>query len=221
MRIDGHIHTRYSPDSLLRLERLVQLAARRRIDAVAITDHNTIDGALELQRITPQLQIIIGEEITTRKGELIGLFLQERVPPGLDPLATIARIHEQGGLVVLPHPCDRLRRKVLQRDCWEEVLPLVDLVEGFNGRTVFAADDRAACELAAHFHKPLYAGSDAHTSWEFGRCGLELPEFDSAQSFLRSIKKAKFFGRHAPPWPHVVTKIVKKTRRQETGDRSQ
>jgi predicted metal-dependent phosphoesterase TrpH len=210
MRIDGHIHTCYSPDSMLRLERLVRLAARRRIDAVIVTDHNTINGALELQRIAPPFQIIIGEEITTRQGELIGLFLQERVPAGLDPLGTIALIHKQGGLVVLPHPCDRLRRKVLQRNCWEEVLPMVDLVEGFNGRTLFHADDKAACELAMRFQKPLYAGSDCHTAWEFGRCGLELPSFDSPEGFLKSVAQARFFGKHASLWPHVATKLVKK-----------
>jgi predicted metal-dependent phosphoesterase TrpH len=210
MRIDGHIHTCYSPDSLLRPERILQLAARRRIEAIAVTDHNTISGALELQRIAPELQIIIGEEITTRQGELIGLFLREFIPAGLEPMETIERIHQQGGLVVLPHPCDRLRRKVLQRSCWVEVLPLVDLVEGFNGRTIFRADDREASELAARFQKPLYAGSDCHTAWEFGRCGLEMPGFDSPESFLSSVAQARFFGKHTPPWPHVVTKMVKR-----------
>jgi hypothetical protein len=210
MRIDGHVHTCYSPDSLLKPETICRLITKRRIDAVAVTDHQTIAGALELQRMAPALPVIIGEEITTRQGELIGLFLRETIPAGLDALETIDWIHHQDGLAVLPHPGDRLRRKKLDPACWEKVLPRIDLVEGFNGRTVFYADDRKARELAVCFHKPVYAGSDCHTAWEFGRCGMELAAWTTPATFLEASKAAGYFGKYTPLWPHLVTKVVKK-----------
>jgi predicted metal-dependent phosphoesterase TrpH len=181
----------------------------RGLDGVAITDHNTMDGVWRLLTLSPPLRIIPGEEITTRQGEVIGLFLQEAIPAGLDVLETIACIRAQNGIVVAPHLGDRLRHHVLQRSCWPVVLPLVDLIEGFNGRTVFKADDRLAQQVAIDYRKPLIAGSDSHTPWELGGCGLEIGDFDRGRDFMEAVKESRFFGKNAPAWVHVITKIKK------------
>jgi predicted metal-dependent phosphoesterase TrpH len=209
LRVDLHVHTVFSPDSLLQLDVLVQIADQKKMGCVAVTDHNTITGALELIRRNPPFKVIVGEEILTTEGEVIGLFLKEDIPAGLSVLETLQRIREQQGLVVLPHPCDRLRHHALAPAWLGEVLPEVDLVEGFNGRTVFPKDDRLAVDLGGRFGKPLSAGSDSHTRWEFGRVGMEMDDFETPLEFLVGIEHARVFGHRAPPWIHLITKSVK------------
>ncbi|MBC7261726.1 MAG: PHP domain-containing protein, partial [Chloroflexi bacterium] len=111
IKVDLHIHTCYSPDSLTSLEAVIAAALERGLGALAITDHNAIEGALALQRMAP-FPVIVGEEILTAEGDIIGLFLQELIPPKLTPAQTIARIREQGGVVYIPHPFD-FRRSAL------------------------------------------------------------------------------------------------------------
>ncbi|MGD9156158.1 MAG: PHP domain-containing protein [Bacillota bacterium] len=206
-----HVHTTFSSDSILKPRTLIPIAAAWGLDGVAVTDHNTMDGVWRLLALNPPLRVIPGEEITTRQGEIIGLFLREAIPAGLEVAETIGRIHAQGGVVTAPHLGDRLRHHVLQRSCWPEVLPLVDLIEGFNGRTVFKADDRLAQQVAAEYEKPLISGSDCHTPWELGRCGLEMRDFNDGRDFVEAVKESRFFGKYAPVWVHVITKIKKYT----------
>ena len=103
------------------------------LNCIAITDHNTIVGALEVQRIAP-FKVIVGEEIGSSEGEVTGLFLKEEVPRGLPPVETARRIKSQGGLVSIPHPFDRFRRGVISRRGLDDLLPYVDIVEVFNSR---------------------------------------------------------------------------------------
>jgi len=211
MRADFHTHTSFSPDSLLTPDLLIRAAVGSKIGCVAVTDHNTIQGAVYLKKNSAlPFQIIIGEEISTRQGEVIGLFLQETIPDGLDVYQTIEIIAEQGGLSVLPHPCDRLRHHAIRPELLPEIIALVDIVEGYNGRTIFKADDRKALSLAKEGAKPVIAGSDAHTVWELGRFGLELPEFESPAELITALRSARLFGRRANPAVHLVTKAVKR-----------
>lgn len=215
MRADLHVHTSHSPDSLLTPAGLAALCERRNLGCVAVTDHNTIEGALRLAGMDPPFRLIVGEEITTREGEIVGLFLSEEIPAGLGVLTTIELIRAQGGLVVLPHPCDRLRRHVIKPDVLAEVLPLVDAVEVFNGRTLYSRDNLAAAELAKKYAKPGSAGSDSHTAGELGVCGVEIGEFTTPASFLAELEASgKVFGRPSGLWVHVVTKAVKIAKRQ-------
>lgn len=209
MRADLHVHTVFSRDSLLGLEDLVEIAIAKRIDCVAITDHNTIDGAVKLAGMNPPFKVIIGEEILTREGEIIGLFLWKEVPAGRPVFETIELIREQQGLAVIPHPFDRLRHHALESSIREKVASGIDLIEGLNGRTVFFRDDRDAAGLAGHFGKPVTAGSDCHTKWELGRCGLEMEDFNDQTEFLHAVSRGRYFGRHTPPWIHLITKTVK------------
>ncbi|HUV53340.1 MAG TPA: PHP domain-containing protein, partial [Dehalococcoidia bacterium] len=136
LKADLHVHTRYSPDSISSPEKIVQRCIDSGINCLAITDHNSIAGALETKRIAP-FKVIVGEEILTNSGEIIGYFLTEEIPPHLSPEDTVKRIKDQGGLVCIPHPCDSLRpQSKLQRRALERIMPQVDLIEVYNSRTM-------------------------------------------------------------------------------------
>src|SRR5690348_18007819 len=114
MKIDLHSHTRCSKDCVNDYDRIIAAVQRSGLDGIAVTDHDEFRGALEMKRRAPFL-VIPGEEIKTNRGEIIGLFLQEWIPPGLDPLETVQRIHGQGGLAYVPHPFDEVRGSRLER----------------------------------------------------------------------------------------------------------
>jgi hypothetical protein len=194
LRCDLHVHTFYSHDSLLKPEPLVAACLRQGINCVAITDHNEIDGARLVRRLAPFL-VIVGEEIKSTEGEITGLFLKQRIPPNLTPEETIRRIRAQGGLVSIPHPFDpavpvRLRRAALLR-----VLPWVDILEGWNSRTLFRGADRRAREFAARHGIAVGAGSDAHNRFEIGRAYVEMQPFRTKTQFLRSLAQGTLHGR--------------------------
>ncbi len=207
MRIDLHVHTCYSPDSLTSLEAVTRWMARRNLDAVAITDHNTAAGALALHRRLPGA-VIVGEEIQTTHGEIVGLFLQETIVPGLPPRETVARIRAQGGLVYLPHPLDRLRGFDLDGSGPQGILDLVDIVEVQNARVHRAVDNRRAAELALMAHRAAGAGSDAHLGWEIGRVWVDLPPFEGPAGLLASLAQGRIGGHSAPPWVHLGSRTA-------------
>jgi predicted metal-dependent phosphoesterase TrpH len=190
MRVDLHVHSYASPDSLATPGRILHWAARRNMDALAITDHNTIAIAQEMAQLT-SLRIIVGEEVLTRDGELIGLFLHEQVPMRSSAQETASFIHEQGGLVYLPHPYDSWRHSALHQEALPGVMPSVDLVEVFNSRVLNSADNKLAMQLAAREHKYRGAGSDAHLACEIGRAYLELPSFANCAEFLDALGAAQ------------------------------
>jgi predicted metal-dependent phosphoesterase TrpH len=204
LRADLHTHTYYSPDALSSPGRFVSACLDRGIDCVAITDHNTIAGARLMERLCP-FKVIVGEEIRTQEGEVIGLFLREEVPPGLTLEETVRRIKEQGGLVMVPHPFDRFRKGVGQEGL-ERILPYVDLIEVFNARTIMAADNKAAQRFAEAHGLPGVSVSDAHSPWEVGRSMVELPHFDGPESFLEALKDARLIARPSTPMVHLVSR---------------
>ena len=212
MKADMHVHTCYSKDGSLSLETIMESCERRGLDGVAITDHNTIAGALALKEIAPFL-VIVGEEIDTTKGEILGLFLKEQIPGGLMPEETMARIREQGGLVGVPHPLDRLRRSAMGRVALLDILDELDFLEGFNSRVTFPSDNRKAQALAQARGLPITAGSDAHTAYEISRAYVDMSNFKGREGFLEALKEAQIFGRLSPPWIHLVSTWTKLSRR--------
>ncbi len=203
------MHTRYSPDSEVAPDKLVRRCIKVGLDCIAVTDHNSIEGALDVQRLAPFL-VIVGEEVASSEGEVTGLFLQELVPKGLSPSETATRIKDQGGLVSIPHPFDRFRRNVISQDGLTELLPYADIIEVFNSRNNLSADDRKAAEFAEK-HGLLTSGvSDAHTALELGRTYIEMPEFDGTpEGFKESLAKGTIVGRRMSPLIHVVTTLTK------------
>jgi predicted metal-dependent phosphoesterase TrpH len=173
--VDLHCHTSASFDSLASPASMVKAAAARGVTHLAITDHDRIDGALRARdagaRIAPELTILVGEEIRTRGGDLIAVFLEEAVPPGMSALDTIAAVREQGGLVGLPHPYDRLRgslSKSAEVAAFESLAGTVDWIEAWNPRILFGPGNELAAELANRVGVPGVAVSDSHTTLEVG-----------------------------------------------------
>ena len=203
------MHTNYSPDSLLKPERLVERCIQVGLNCIAVTDHNTTDGAFAVREIAP-FMVIIAEEVATSEGEVTGLFLQETIPRGLSPVETAKRIKEQGGLVSLPHPFDRFRSEVITRSGIEDVLPYADIVEVFNSRNNMDADNRKAYEFAEE-HGLLTSGvSDAHTAIELGRTYVIMPEFDGTpEGFKQSLAQGEIHARKMSPLIHAVTTMTK------------
>ena len=213
MRVDLHMHTHFSPDSEMSPETLVKRCVKVGLDCIAVTDHNTIEGAKDVERIAP-FTVIVGEEVKSSDGEITGLFLEELVPRGLSPLETVKRIKDQGGLVSIPHPYDRFRSSVITPGGIEEVLPYADIVEIFNSRNSLDADNRKAVELADE-HGLLTSGvSDAHTPMELGRTYVEMADFDGTpEDFKRALAQGTIVARKTSPLIHVLTALTKAKRR--------
>ena len=216
IRADLHMHTSFSPDSEMAPRRLVDRCLDVGLDLIAVTDHNTIEGGVAVRQLA-SFPVIIGEEIGTAEGEITGLFLHETIPPGLQPLETVKRIKDQGGLVSLPHPFDRFRREVISKTALDQIAKLADIVEVFNSRNNLNSDDLKAAAFAKE-HGLLMSGvSDAHTAMELSRTYIEMPEFDgSPQDFKRALSEGTIVGRRMSPLIHLtttVTRIKKKIRR--------
>ena len=176
--VDLHCHTNRSFDSLSDPEAAMQRAVARGITHLAITDHEHVDGALHARERAPEeLTVIVGEEVRSADGDLIALFIEERVPPGLPGPETIERIHAQGGLAGVPHPFDRFRGSAAKEGAerLERLAPLVDYIEAFNARVPFGDANIRAAEFAHAHGVPGVASSDAHTLLEVGVAYTVLP----------------------------------------------
>jgi predicted metal-dependent phosphoesterase TrpH len=167
--VDLHCHTSASFDCLAKPESVVKAAAKRGLTHLAITDHDRIDGALRARDLAPEgLTVIVGEEVKTADGDLIALFLESAVPPGLSARETIEAVREQGGLVGIPHPFDRFRGSMLNDPKLEAIGRLVDWVEAHNARIVGGSGNARAAAFAAELGLPGVAASDAHSALEVG-----------------------------------------------------
>lgn len=219
MKVDLHCHTRWSSDCSTRVEDVLQRYRECGIDCVAITDHNQIGGALEAQALGI-LRVIVGEEIRSSQGELIGLFLSERIPKGLSMGETVDAIKAQGGIVMAPHPTDRLRGSALRPAALAGVAGMLDMVEIFNGRTVLRGDNAAARRFQEARGLVACAGSDAHTLMEIGGCYNEIEDFDGPQEFLARMAQARLRCERSPlrvHWHSTVAKLRSRLERRARG----
>jgi predicted metal-dependent phosphoesterase TrpH len=207
-RVDFHTHTVFSRDGLTGLREYIAAARRAGLDRIAVTDHNSIRGALEAASLAPDL-IIPGEEIMTREGELLGYYVREEIPRGLAPEEAISRLRDQGAAISVSHPFDRFRHGAWNAIALARILPLVDAVEGFNARCLFAADNHKASEFAGAQNFPVTAGSDAHSALEIGAAGLEIPPFHDGASLSAAFRKGIVFGRLLPWWVHLLSQYAK------------
>lgn len=212
LRADLHIHSSYSADSSATLEDIVAHCLRKGINCVALTDHNTIAGALKMKQIAP-FTVIVGEEILTTSGEIIGFFLTEEIPARLPAEEAVARIKSQGGLVCIPHPFDHFRPSAMHRHALEALLPDIDIIEVFNSRTLLYSDLAKAQQLAQTNGLLASAGSDAHIPSEIGNAYVEMPEFSNQDEFRLALAQGKIFGRRANPWRYMVATIARLAKR--------
>ena len=195
VRVDCQLHTVWSGDSTTTLEQLASRVVAVGLDVVCITDHHTIEGARLAAERGIGARVVVGEEVRTRSGELIGLFLSERIPYVLAAEEVATRIRDQGGLVYAPHPLDRHRRGVGERGLADLAAGrCLDVVEVFNAKTREGGDNERAAAAARRLGLPAGAGSDAHDPDGLGAAYLEMPDFDGPAGFLASLRSARVVG---------------------------
>jgi len=198
----------WSGDSTTTPDELLEAVVACGIDVLCITDHNAIRGALEVAANLP-CRVIVGEELKTHAGEIIGLFLNERVPIGVQPREATRLIRDQGGLVYIPHPFDPMRRNLdesAMRDLASD--GLIDAIEVLNAKTSLKSLNAKAAAFAEEFDLAGGAGSDAHVPLALGAAYVEMPDFDGPADFLAKLRVARVVGHHWDqhrPWsPRVV-----------------
>jgi glycosyltransferase involved in cell wall biosynthesis len=196
---DLHMHTDHSPDCATPAALLLETAKARGLGAIAITDHNEISGALEAREIAERIggiKVIVAEEVkTAHQGEVIGLFLEERIERGMSMSETIAEIRRQGGLVYVPHPFDRLH-SVPDYEHLLEIVEEIDILEVFNPRVAFSAFNEEAVRFARKYSIVPGAGSDSHVAQGLGSVRIRLRDFDGPQEFLESMREADIVRKH-------------------------
>lgn len=200
-----HCHTVYSRDSSIEIEVLIATARESGIERLAITDHNTIAGAIKAKALALDL-IVVGEEVLTERGELIGYFVKEEIPRGLSVKETLHRFKDQGAFISIPHPFD-LRRHGWRLGELLELLPEVDAVEVFNARCLRTAHNDNALAFAKKYEKPMLAGSDAHTLLEVGLAVTRLPAFSNAEELRESVEEARIDGKLLSLVDHLKTSL--------------
>jgi predicted metal-dependent phosphoesterase TrpH/glycosyltransferase involved in cell wall biosynthesis len=196
---DLHMHTDHSPDCATPAELLLETAKQQGLGAIAITDHNEISGALEAEEIAAGIggiKVIVSEEVkTAHEGEVIGLFLSERIERGMSMAETIAEIRRQGGLVYVPHPFDRLH-SVPDYENLLEIVDEIDILEVFNPRVTLSSFNEEAVRFARKYAIVPGAGSDSHVAQGLGSVKIRLRDFDDAQEFLESMREADIVRKH-------------------------
>jgi predicted metal-dependent phosphoesterase TrpH len=190
LRVDLHLHSEYSPDSSTTLPALIARCRELGLDRIALTDHNTAEGALRLAKLAPELAIV-GEEVRTLEGEVVGLFISESIPCRRSAEETMDLIHELGGLTCAVHPFDR------DRASWAphrlaELADRIDIVEIYNPWAAAAAN-RAAAEFARELGKVGATGSDAHGLRELGQSWMEMDAYEGPDDFLEKLARAEHF----------------------------
>jgi predicted metal-dependent phosphoesterase TrpH len=195
--VDLHMHTDHSYDCETPVEVLLAAAREAGLGAIAVTDHNEISGALEAREKAsestahPPLKVIVGEEVkTAEQGEVIGLFIEEKIPRGLSMAETVAEIKRQGGLVYVPHPFDRMHA-VPDYEHLPAILDEIDAIEVFNPRVAIGAFNEEAVRFAAKYRIVAGAGSDSHVAQGLGSVRIRMRDFDGPQEFLQSLRDAE------------------------------
>lgn len=214
-KVDFHCHTIASKDSLSAPIDVVNTAKNRGLTRLVITDHNSIQGALEAQKIAPEF-VIVGEEIMTTKGEILASYVKEEIPAGLPPMKVIDELKAQGAFISLSHPFDIHRSGHWKPEELAEMLPFLDAVEGFNARCVDPTFNEKAMAFANQYGLPITVGTDSHSLLEIGNSYLELPTFDDPEGLRAAIRQAKPVQRLSSPLVHLTSRyavMIKKIQR--------
>lgn len=205
VRLDCHLHTLASGDARMTLDELAQRIEAVRLDVLCITDHHSIEAALTAVARELGARVIIGEEIRTPVGELIGLFLSQRIPYVLPVAEVVQLIRSQGGLVYAPHAFDP-ERAGIRRAHLEKLAAAghLDVVEVFNAKIALQRYNVEAAEFAAEFGLAPGVGSDAHDAEGVGAAYIEVPDFDGPRELLAALTQGRVVGEyrpHAPRYP--------------------
>ena len=223
IEVDLHMHTDHSPDCATPVEVLLQTARDRGLGAIAITDHNEVSGALEARRIAAEmgdLKVIVAEEVkTAEQGEVIGLFLEEKIPRGMTMAETIAAIRAQGGLVYVPHPFDRFH-SVPDYEHLLDIVEGIDILEVFNPRVALTAFNEEAERFARKYRIVPGAGSDSHVAQGLGSVRVRIRDFDGPAEFLEAMRDADITRKHKNLVYVQALKLLQTTGRPKAAKRS-
>ena len=205
MKFDLHTHTKYSSDGIIEPDKVVKTAIKRGLSGIAITDHDTLEGSLMAKKYeTEDFEVIIGSEISTERGEIIGLFLSHEIKSNIFQ-DVLEEIKEQDGITVLPHPFDDIRRNGINPG--KKDIKLVDCVETFNSRCLRQKYNNKAIEFARTNGLSGVAGSDAHFASEIGNAGIIINGDDLREALIKG--NLEIFGEKSSLVNLVVTKMVK------------
>lgn len=191
LKMDSHIHSEYSPDSLSKIDDIIKCAQKENIDVIAISDHNTVNGTGEVIRKTKNTDILAipSIEISSSQGHILGFGCEESVPKGLSPEDTIDRIHDLGGLAIVPHPYCFYRHGLLHKTDYKDLK--IDAIETKNARFIIGYCNRKAKKLSQKENLPTLGASDAHY-WKFvGDCYSLIDAEADIDSILKAIRKRK------------------------------
>jgi predicted metal-dependent phosphoesterase TrpH len=223
IEVDLHMHTDHSPDCATPVEVLLETARDRGLGAIAITDHNEVSGALEARRIAEDMdgiKVIVAEEVkTAEQGEVIGLFLEEKIPRGMTMAETIAAIREQGGLVYVPHPFDRFH-SVPDYKHLLDIVEEIDVLEVFNPRVAVTAFNEEAERFARKYRIVPGAGSDSHVAQGLGSVRVRIHDFDGPEEFLEAMRDADITRKHKNLVYVQALKLLQTTGRPKAPKRS-
>lgn len=223
-RLDFHSHTGHSRDSALPAAALLRDAVRARVSVLCVTDHDTIEGGKQAASIArvradehPGLTVIVGEEVMSSEGEIVGLFLTETIARGLPPAEVARRIRGQGGIVTIPHPFDRLRGSRLHEHALRMLVDagLVDAIEGRNARVTMASDNDRAVAFARDHGLAVIGGSDAHVRGEVGAAysTLDVPPATDAAGLRAQLPAMGLGGGRSNPAVHLGSAAARWGRR--------
>lgn len=207
LKVELHCHTIYSKDSLTSPQSILSTCRRKGIDRVAITDHNTITGALRAKELDPEM-VIVGEEILTTEGELLAFFVQEEIPPGLSPAEAIENLKAQGAFISVSHPFDRMRSAHWNLPALQAIIDQVDAIETFNSRCMRASFNQEAQDFANKHMLQGTVGSDAHATIEIGRALMMLPSFSNTEELCASLNKGRSQTRLSSPLVHLYSRYA-------------
>lgn len=211
MKVDFHCHTVYSGDSLLEPEKMISKAKKIGLNKVAITDHNTIKGAIVSAEFAPEM-VIIGEEIRVRKngkfiGEILGYFLEEEVPGDLEIEEALNLLRNQNAFISVPHPFDAVRSKWTNSSL-VQYIKFLDAIEVFNSRTLTAKPNKDALRFAREHGIIGLNGSDAHSCFELGQSYVDIPEFSTADGLRKVMKNVQLVNRKSSGLIRFSSKIA-------------
>jgi len=205
IKVDLHTHSIISPDGGITAEQYEELLDKKKLDCLAITDHNETKFAKMLHNKLGD-KIIIGEEITTQNGEMIGLFLKQTIPAGLSAKQTALEIRQQEGLVYIPHPFETMRLG-MQRDVLEKIIDCVDIIEVFNGRGRWRGKAKEAENFAKAYHLSPAASSDAHGIKGTGKTMSIIEKMPERDTLKKLLEKGSPQKNYAPLWTFLCPSV--------------
>ncbi len=211
-KTEFHVHSRYSKDSILSFWIILAMAKIKKIDTIVITDHNEINGAVKYKDKFRKhnIEIMVGEEIFTNSGEIIGLNLKKRIEPNMTPEETIKEIRKQNGLVYIPHPYDEKRYKtVLTETEIEKNKDQIDFIEVHNGRNISENFDIIQNKIAEKYDLCKIIGSDAHTFFELGRNYILTENKITSNNILDNYNNVQFVSKKCIKFAHRWTRVAR------------